>query len=80
MNRHVDLLLQMMEYEKGCPQRIQHFLKVTSFAEQIGQMENLDEKTYQVLQTAAVVHDIGIRPSLEKYESGAGDYQQVELI
>lgn len=78
MSRHVNLLLQMMKYEKGCPQRIQHFLKVTAFAEQIGQMENLDDKTYHILQTAAVVHDIGIRPSLEKHGSGAGNYQQIE--
>lgn len=78
INSHVDLLIQMMEYEKGCPQRIQHFLKVMSFAEQIGQMENLDEKTFHILQTAAIVHDIGIRPSLDKYESSAGNYQQLE--
>jgi HD superfamily phosphodiesterase len=78
MKRYVDLLLEMMEYEKGCPQRIQHFLKVTSFSEQIGQMEGLDEKTFLILRTAAVVHDIGIRPSLEKYGSDAGNYQEAE--
>ncbi|QQO11331.1 HD domain-containing protein [Breznakiella homolactica] len=68
----------MMEYEKGCPQRIQHFLKVLSFSEQIGRMENLDEETFCILKTAAVVHDIGIRVSLEKHGSGAGNYQQIE--
>jgi HD superfamily phosphodiesterase len=78
MTRYTDLLLKMMEYEKGCPHRIQHFLKVTSFSEQIGQMENLDEKTYLILRTAAVVHDIGIRPGLEKYDSDAGSYQEAE--
>lgn len=78
MSRHLKLLLKVIEYEKGCPQRIQHFLKVTAFAEQIGQMENLDEGNYHILRTAAVVHDIGIRPSLEKYGSSGGNYQQIE--
>jgi hypothetical protein len=30
------------------------------------------------LETAAIVHDIGIRPSLEKYKSGEGKYQERE--
>lgn len=78
MSRYMNLISQMMEYEKGCPQRIQHFLKVASFAEQIGRIEGIDENTYSILQTAALVHDIGIRPSLEKYGSDAGNYQQIE--
>lgn len=78
MNRHDELLLKMMEYEKGCSHRIHHFLKVTAFAEQIGRMEGADERTYEILRTAAVVHDIGIRPSLEKYGSSAGPYQEAE--
>jgi HD superfamily phosphodiesterase len=78
MGRHLDLLLGMMEYEEGCPHRIQHFLKVTAFSEQIGRMECLDERAFLVLRTAAVVHDIGIRPSLEKYGSDAGNYQEAE--
>ena len=32
----------------------------------------------QILETAAIVHDIGIRPSLKKYGSSAGAYQQIE--
>lgn len=78
MERQTELLLRMMEYETGCPQRIQHFLKVLSFSELIGQLEGLDEGTLHVLRTAAAVHDIGIRPSLEKYGRAGGHEQQVE--
>ena len=78
MNRQANLLLQMMEYEPGCPQRIQHFLKVLSFSQLIGQLEGLDTRTLHILETAAIVHDIGIRPSLEKYGNAAGNYQETE--
>ena len=78
MDQHDRLIWQMTAYEENCPQRIQHFLKVTSFAELIGRREKLDDKTYRILHTAAVVHDIGIRPSLEKFGSAAGEYQQIE--
>ncbi len=78
MDNQTNLLLQMMEYEAGSPQRIQHFLKVFSFAELIGQLEDLDERTLHILKTASIVHDIGIRPSLEKYGNCAGNYQQIE--
>ena len=36
------LLYAMMEYEKGCPKRVQHLLKVYEFARMIGKMEGLD--------------------------------------
>lgn len=78
MHPHEALILQMFTYEKGCPKRIQHFLKVLAFSEQIAHMEGLDEATLHILRTAAVVHDIGIRPSLEKYNSSAGSHQQIE--
>lgn len=72
------LLYAMMEYEKGCPKRVQHLLKVYEFARMIGKMERLDEHTQFVLESAAIVHDIGICLSLEKYKSSAGSYQEVE--
>ncbi len=72
------LLYAMMEYEKGCPKRVQHLLKVYEFARMIGKMEGLNEHTQLVLESAAIVHDIGICLSLEKYGSSAGSYQEVE--
>ncbi len=68
----------MMELDQGDPKRIQHFLKVWSFARQIGRMEKLDERTQEILETAAIVHDIGIRISMEKYGNCGGKHQEVE--
>lgn len=72
------LVAAMMEYEKGTPQRINHFLKVYSFAKMIGEEEGLARETQDILEAAAIVHDIGIRPSLEKYGTCGGTWQEKE--
>ena len=61
------LILKMISYDHGSPERIQHFLKVHSFAKTIAVSEQLDEKTLFITEAAAIVHDIGIRLCLEKY-------------
>ena len=66
----------MIAYDAGDPMRIQHFLKVHSFARLIGLAESLDEHTQSVLEAAALVHDIGIHPAEAKYGSSAGKYQE----
>jgi len=76
MNKHAMLIAAMVEYEKGVPHRIHHFLKVYGFAKTIGELENLDNDSRFILETAAIVHDIGIKPALEKYGSSAGKYQE----
>lgn len=64
MNQKIDMLYQkMVEYYSGDPKRIQHFVKVHSFAKQIGHSERLDSDAMFVLEAAALVHDIGIKPS-----------------
>lgn len=73
-----ELINKMIEYEAGCPKRINHFLKVWAFAKQIAENENIDSKTKFIIESVAVIHDIGIKPSLEKYNSSAGHYQQIE--
>ncbi|MDE5596706.1 MAG: phosphohydrolase, partial [Lachnospiraceae bacterium] len=72
------LTRRMITYEKGCPRRIQHFIKVHSFAKNIGIGEKLDEKTLFTLEIAAIVHDIGILPAEEKYGSCEGKLQEKE--
>lgn len=72
------LITAMSEYEAGCPRRIHHFLKVYAFAKAIGEQEGLPPETQRILEGAAVVHDAGIRPALEKYGSPAGPYQEKE--
>ena len=41
-------------------------------------MEGLDQSTLKIVETAALTHDVGIKNSEKKYNSSAGNYQQVE--
>ena len=72
-----DLMLAMIEFDQGDTPRIQHFIKVYELARTIGRLEGLDEKTLLTLESAAIVHDIGIHKSEELYNSTAGKYQEL---
>jgi HD superfamily phosphodiesterase len=78
MNKIGYVINTMIEYYAGDTRRIQHFLKVYGFSKAIGELENLSEELQEILEVAAVVHDIGIKVSEEKYHSSAGSYQQLE--
>jgi hypothetical protein len=58
--------------------QIHHFLKVYGFARGIALAEGVDEGALRVIELAALTHDIGIKPSEEKYGSSSGHYQQIE--
>ncbi len=68
----------MFEYENGVTHRIQHFTKVHNYAALIAMGENVDKETEELIELTAMVHDIGIKPALEKYGSSAGPYQEKE--
>lgn len=70
------LYIKMIEFNEGDPARIQHLVKVHSFAKLIGEMEGLEEKLRFTLEAAALVHDIGIRPAEDKYGSCNGKLQE----
>ena len=70
------LAMAMVDFDRGSAQRIQHFLKVHHFASLIASGEGVDEATRFVLEVAAWVHDIGIRPALEQFGSDAGALQE----
>ena len=72
------LFREMIGFYAGDPHQIQHFAKVHGFARMIGIGERLEEETLQILEMAAIVHDIGIKPALEKYDSAAGPHQELE--
>jgi HD superfamily phosphodiesterase len=76
VNKLAELIQAMTEYESGVPHRAQHFLKVYGYAKTIGELEGLPPGLQFILETAAIVHDIGIKPSLEKYGSSAGKHQE----
>ena len=71
-----ELFHVMAAYDAGDPKRIQHFTKVWTFARLIGLGENLDMKTQEILETAAILHDIGIHLSEEKYGDALGKHQE----
>lgn len=73
-----DLFLRMIAYFSGDPKRIQHFMKVHSFAKLIGTKEGMDETSLFILEAAAYTHDIGIRPAEEKYGRCDGSLQEQE--
>ena len=65
----------MIDYYQGQPKRIQHFLKVHAYAKLIGEQEGLDKEILDILEVAALTHDIGIKISEEKYNSRLKDRQ-----
>ena len=73
-----DLFFRMIDYFSGDPKRIQHFMKVHSFATLIGMREGLDETSLFILEAAAYTHDIGIRPAEKKYGRCDGKLQEQE--
>ena len=76
MNKIAALTAEMISYFSGDPKRIQHFLKVHAFSALIGRAERLDEHTLFVLEAAALVHDIGIKPAERLYGSCGGKLQE----
>ena len=69
---------KMIAYDRGDIRRIEHFMKVYGYAAVIGKLEGLDPDIQEILETAALLHDIGIKISEEKYHSSAGKYQEIE--
>lgn len=78
MDRKALLIKEMVRYYANDPKRIQHFIKVHDFAHIIGRLENLEEEKLDILETAAMVHDIGIKVSEEKYGDCSGKHQELE--
>ena len=78
MNKIEELALAMIDYNNGDPKRIQHTTKVHAYASMIGKCEKLDEDTLFILESAALVHDIGIRASEKKYGHQNGKLQEQE--
>lgn len=80
MDKHsqrLDLLYQnMIAYYSGNPKRIQHFVKVHSFARLIGHMEKVSDEQLVIIEAAAYVHDIGIKPAERIYGDCNGKHQE----
>ncbi len=73
-----DVAAAMCAYNAGDARRINHLLKVFAFAKTIGEQEGLDADTQEILEIAALTHDIGIRNSEQKFGNCSGVHQQEE--
>lgn len=78
MDRKSRLVLAMSEWEHGCPGRMGHLLKVWAYARTISEAEGLSDEERETVEVAALVHDIGIRPSLKRYGNDNGKNQEAE--
>jgi HD superfamily phosphohydrolase len=75
VNEVLDLAIT---YNGNDVRRINHLLKVFSFASHIGIMENCDSRSQTIVEISALLHDIGIHESERKYNSAAGKWQEIE--
>ena len=72
------MIEKMVRFYEGSLHDVDHFLKVYAYAEVIGKLEGLDDKTQSILEKAAIVHDIACPLCRVKYGSAAGHYQEAE--
>jgi hypothetical protein len=71
------LFVKMVEYFVGDAKRIQHFVKVHAFAKLIGECEKLPPRQLFILEAAAYVHDIGIKPAEKLWGRSDGKAQEL---
>jgi HD superfamily phosphodiesterase len=69
---------KMIRYFGHDVRRINHAMKVYDFALLISSRENPDIRTRGIIGYTALLHDIGIHEAERKYQSTAGNYQQIE--
>ena len=73
-----DVIESAVSYDRGDPKRINHFMKVYAFAGLIGRKEGISDRELDILEAAAVLHDIGIHNAEMLHGSSDGKYQEFE--
>lgn len=68
----------MIRYFGTDVRRVNHALKVYGFASCMARREGLSAKETQIVDVAAVLHDIGIKEAERKHHSSGGKYQEME--
>ncbi len=72
------LTMLAIALDKGDARRIQHFVKVHAFSRLIAEEEGIDKNTTTIIETAAILHDIGIHECERKYGNCGGKLQEQE--
>lgn len=73
-----EITAKMIDFYTGNLSDINHFLKVYAYAQTLGQLEKLDKTTQEILEIAAIVHDIACPLCREKYGNTDGKHQEAE--
>lgn len=73
-----DVIESAVSYDRGDPKRINHFMKVYAFVGLIGRKEGISDRELDILEAAAVLHDIGIHNAEMLHGSSDGKYQELE--
>ena len=72
------IMEKMIAFSNGNLHDINHLMCVWTYAKTIGELEGLDGHTQEVLELAAVVHDIACPLCREKYGDTNGKHQELE--
>ncbi len=73
-----EAILKMTESKENTLHDIEHLLEVHSLAKCIGSLEGLDEKTMNILELSAIVHDISCPYLRSEHGNAPGDLQEKE--
>lgn len=55
-----------------------HMLKVYGFAKNIAVLEEAGEELLNIVEVSSILHDVGIKESLRKFNTAEGKYQEAE--
>lgn len=73
----INLIKDIFDYDPD-GKNIHHLMAVYSYSGLIAGMEHLDEHTVYITELAALLHDIGIKVSKEKYGDSKPEHQEKE--
>lgn len=69
---------KMIEYSQGNHHDINHLMKVHGFAQTIARLENCSPQEQEIIEVAAIIHDIACPLCRKKYGNTNGKYQEAE--
>jgi HD superfamily phosphodiesterase len=73
-----EILSLAITYNGNDVKRINHLLKVFSFARLIGKLEKCESQIQTIIEISAILHDIGIHEAERKHNSIDGNWQEIE--
>lgn len=74
----IALHLAVMDNCQGSHHNLMHLTKVHALARLIGQMEGLDSRTQEILEAAALIHDIACPALRKRLGKAPWDLQELE--